>query len=592
VIGVICADGERPAVREFFQLFKTPWAFWESAGSCDVMVVTSAAALPGSFTARLVIAFGASEMRDDALLGVSPRSRTRDDMLEVGDLQLPLYTGALTLGGDAAIVGRSASSGAALVVERATGSSSIIRCGYDLFAEVEFLLSAGQPRERADTPTLDLHISLMRQWIVAAGIPLWEIPPVPPGHHFLACLTHDVDFLGIRRHRHDRTLAGFLLRASLGSVSGFICGRRSLRHLVRNCAALLSLPLVYAGVLPDFWLPFDRYIDTDDEFRSTFFVIPFRGRPGRGLDGPSDPRRSVQYAAKETRPWLKKLRSLDFEVGVHGIDAWCDRAAATDELREVAELTGEAELGVRMHWLYFDASSFATLDHAGFLYDASIGYNDAVGFRAGTTQVFRPLSAERLLELPLHIQDTALFFPGRMGCNEREALHLCEPILDWTQRLGGVSTLSWHERSLVPERQWDGAYRWLLAQLRQRGAYVTPAREVVSWFSARRSVDLQGAEIAADRLQALADRGPGTVASPGLMLRIHGCRRDRHDAGASGFTDIPVDADSLSALLLTCQATADLTGLSTSAKTRPPSGWHPLCAAAVRRGRTSHPQMT
>ncbi len=470
---------------------------------------------------------------------------------------MPLYTGALALAGDATILGRSAGSGAALIVECVTDSSLTIRCGYDLFSEVEFLLSVGQPRERADTPTLDLHIALMRQWILKAGISLWEIPPVPAGHQFLACLTHDVDFLGIRRHRLDRTLAGFLLRASLGSLHRFIRGRRSLRQLLRNWAALLSLPLVYAGVLPDFWLPFDRYIDADGEFRSTFFVIPFRGRPGRGLDGRSDPRRSVQYAAEETRPWLSKLRSLDFEVGVHGIDAWCDLAAAADELRKVAELTGEAELGVRMHWLYFNESSFATLDHAGFVYDASIGYNDAVGFRAGTTQVFRPLLAERLLELPLNIQDTSLLFPGRMDCTEQEALLLCERILDWTQGLGGVSTLSWHERSLVPERQWGGVYRRLLAQLRQRGAYVAPAREVVSWFSARRSVDLQGAETEADRLHALADRGPEAVASPALMLRIHGSRPDHDDAGAPGFVDIPVDADSLGALLSTTQATAD-----------------------------------
>ena len=546
MIGVICADREKPAVREFFQLFKTPWMFWEPGGPFDVLIVTSAATLSGSFTARLVITFGTVEMRDDASLGVCPRRRAHDDLLEVGDLKLPLYTGALTLVGDATMLGQSASNGAALIVERVTGSSRIIRCGYDLFSEVGFLLSAGQPPERAGTPTLDLHIALIRQWIVATGIPLWEIPPVPPGHQFLACLTHDVDFLGIRRHRLDRTLAGFLLRASVGSLLGFIRGRRSLRQLLRNWAALLSLPFVYAGVLPDFWLPFDRYIKADGEFRSTFFLIPFRDRPGRGLDGPGDPRRGVRYAAEETRQWLSKLRSLDFEVGVHGIDAWSDLAAATDELREVAKLTGQAELGVRMHWLYFDSSSFATLDQAGFAYDASIGYNDAVGFRAGTTQVFRPLSAERLLELPLHIQDSALFFPGRMNCTESEALDLCQRILDWTQGLGGVTTLSWHERSLVPERQWDGAYRCLLAQLRQRGAYVGSARDVVSWFSARRSVDLQGADIEPDRLHALAGRATPTLASPRLMLRIHG---GRDDTGASGSVDIPVDADSLSALL-------------------------------------------
>ena len=545
MIGVICADREKPAVREFFQLFKTPWTFWKPGAPCDVLVVTSAAVLPGSCAAPLVIAFGGTGMRDDALLGVSPRSRTRDDVLEADDLQLPLYTGALTLaGGDVTVLGQSASSGAALIVERVTGSSLTIRCGYDLFSEVEFLLSAGQPRERAGTPTLDLHVELMRRWIVKAGITLWEIPPVPPGYQFLACLTHDIDFLGIRRHQLDRTLAGFLQRASLGSLRDFIRGRRSLWQLVRNWAAVLSLPLVYLAVLPDFWLPFDRYIKTDGEFRSTFFVIPFRGRPGRGPDDRSDPRRAVQYAAEETKPWLPRLRSLDFEVGVHGIDAWCDLAAARDEFREVAKLTGEAELGVRMHWLYFDAGSFATLDRAGFMYDASIGYNDAVGFRAGTSQVFRPFAAERLLELPLIIQDTALFFPRRMNCTEQEALGLCEPILDWTQELGGVSTLLWHERSLVPERQWDGAYRWLLAQLRQRGAYVAPARDVVSWFSARRSVDLEDAEIEADRLRALGDRGP---AAPALMVRIHGSRS----------ADIPVDAASLNTLLSATRTKAD-----------------------------------
>jgi hypothetical protein len=119
-----------------------------------------------------------------------------------------------------------------------------------------------------------------------------------------------------------------------------------------------------------------------------------------------------------------------------------------------------------------------------------------------------------------------------------------------------VSTLSWHERSLAPERQWDGAYRWLLAQLRQRGARVLPAREVVSWFGVRRSVDLQGAEVDADRLHAFADPGSERAASPALILRIHGSPSDRDHAGASGSIDIPVDVRSLSALLSAKRATS------------------------------------
>ena len=120
MIGVICADSEKRAVREFFELFKTPWMFWDSSACCDVLVVASAGALPESFTGRLVVAFGATEMRGDASLGIAPRSRTDDAVLETDDLQLPLYTGALTLAADATILGRQASSGASLIVRCVT----------------------------------------------------------------------------------------------------------------------------------------------------------------------------------------------------------------------------------------------------------------------------------------------------------------------------------------------------------------------------------------------------------------------------------------------------------------------------------------
>ena len=66
------------------------------------------------------------------------------------------------------------------------------RIGYDLLAEIRTLLTAGQPVFHASSPTLDLHIAVLRDLIVASGAPLVEIPPVPEGHRFIACLTHDV----------------------------------------------------------------------------------------------------------------------------------------------------------------------------------------------------------------------------------------------------------------------------------------------------------------------------------------------------------------------------------------------------------------
>jgi len=128
-----------------------------------------------------------------------------------------------------------------------------LRAGYDLFGEVAFLLTEGQPVENALIPTLELHISLLRDWIVSAGIPLVEIPPVPWGYRFIACLTHDVDFVGIRRHKLDHTFWGFVSRALFGSLVACIKGRSSLVRLTRNWLAVASLPLVYLGLLNDFW---------------------------------------------------------------------------------------------------------------------------------------------------------------------------------------------------------------------------------------------------------------------------------------------------------------------------------------------------
>ena len=82
--------------------------------------------------------------------------------------------------------------------QRESRGRDVARIGYDLFAEIRTLLTVGQPAAYASIPTLDLHIALLRDLIVASGAPLVEIPPVPEGYRFIACLTHDVDHPSIR----------------------------------------------------------------------------------------------------------------------------------------------------------------------------------------------------------------------------------------------------------------------------------------------------------------------------------------------------------------------------------------------------------
>jgi hypothetical protein len=89
-----------------------------------------------------------------------------------------------------------------------------------------------------------------------------------------------------------------------------------------------------------------------------------------------------------------------------------------------------------MHWLYWDENSPAQLEAAGFTYDSTGGFNGAVGYRAGTTQAFKPPMARRILELPLHVMDTALFYPYHMNLTQSEAWNVMLPSWSMSNRTG------------------------------------------------------------------------------------------------------------------------------------------------------------
>jgi hypothetical protein len=521
VIGVACAEDERAVVEEFFELFKTPWELWQPDTPYAVLIV-SGRSTPRPLDAGLSIVFGARAHEVDASLGLHVIPAHGVSVVELRGLEVPIY-------GDCARFSANGSrstgtaAGSEIVVELTAGRLSTIRCGYDLFSEVEFLLTTGQPTQNAHIATLDVHIDLLRTWILEAGIPLVEVPPAPAGADFLVCLTHDIDFLDIKREGFDRTVMGFLYRALIGSFVELAAGRSSWNRVAVNWKAAAALPFVHLGLARDPWSPFEHYLAAEGEdLRSTFFVIPFRDRVGMRVTSPVASRRSVRYDVDDIGEWVHRLAELGFEVAVHGIDAWCSEARGREELGRVAAITGSEEVGIRMHWLCYDEAAPARLEAAGYAYDSTSGYNDAVGFKAGTSQAFRPLGTLRLLELPLHVQDTALFFPKRLHLSEDEAALRCQSIWQSVERHGGVLTVLWHERSLAPERQWGDFYGRLLVTLRGRNTWFGTAGEIVRWFRRRRALTL--GEPTFDGRSVLVpvhDSHDGSPEGPVPCIRVH-----------------------------------------------------------------------
>ncbi len=541
MIGVIAPPTEHSVISEFFELFKTPWEFYKKDRKYDVLLCTAKENIDNN-SAKLLLLYADYELPTDAESNIAIASNGEHSIFGYKGARIPIYGSFLTFKKGLSILVDEESQQPA-IHQRELGKCTVTRMGYSLFGEVHRLLKTGQPAVYAHIPTLDLHIALLRDLILASGISLIEIPPVPNGYQFVACLTHDVDHPSIIQHRWDHTIFGFLYRAAFGSLGNLFRGRISIRNLITNWTAVLRLPFVHMGFANDFWADFEkRYQKLEEGLCSTFFVIPFKDYPGIGTAGPVPRFRASRYSARDIADTIREITAAGSEVALHGIDAWIDSAKGLSELEEIRRLTGIWEIGVRMHWLYYDQQSSMVLEQLGVAYDSTNGYRETVGYRAGTTQVYRPPEATQLLELPLHVMDTALFYPTYLGLSSQQATALLGQMIDNAAHSGGCLTINWHDRSLAPERLWDLCYRDVIQSLKDRGAWFATGKQATSWFQKRRAAvfETHSLEMNASSTTVSVDRN-GSL--PGLLLRrykVHASPQTPESA-SKHYVDTPLD---------------------------------------------------
>jgi len=544
VIGVISKADQKDAVEEFFELFKTPWEFYKPGRAYEVVLATTEDV--SEVDARLLLLYGAEPRNVDKLSGIVIRSKHLGGTLSYGSVAVPIYGELATFEKNKECEPYIQTS-LGIVSLRATtvNGTTTIRFGFDLIQEIKFLLTTGQPADWAQVPTLDLHIQMLKNSILAEGIPILEIPPLPSGYNFTACLTHDIDFIGIRQHLLDHTMFGFLYRSTVGAIRNVFRGRLSLRRFFDVLRSAVSLPFVYLGWAKDFWSPFAWYLRVEKNLPATYYLIPFKRTIGDHVPGPHASRRATAYDVSDLQDWMPILQKEGCELGVHGIDSWHSVEKGRAELSRLATVTGESRVGIRMHWLMQNRDTTSVLERTGYEYDSTAGYNETIGYRNGTSQVFRPLGARTLLELPMHVQDGTLFYLNRLDLSESQAHKRCMDLIANNQKFGGIFTVIWHDRSHGPERFWGDFYVGLVQALKSSGGWFATGAQAVRWFRKRRQVRFERLERGEGvRVSPHCDGGLGL---PSLRLRVYRpldstSRAEPSREAAFSFADIPWNA--------------------------------------------------
>jgi peptidoglycan/xylan/chitin deacetylase (PgdA/CDA1 family) len=287
---------------------------------------------------------------------------------------------------------------------------------------------------------------------------------------FALFLSHDVDQVhdrGVFRTLGDvNHLRRVLISGEAGDIKG--CRRRIVRSLFR----------------PKDWRPqFERVLEIEAAFgwRSTFFV----------LEGYRWSRYGSRYRLEDRR--IQSLAAMliagGSEIGVHG--AYHDFNSAVGYRRSADRIEaafGVRPVGIRNHFLRFSfPQTWKAQADAGFLYDATFGWNDRIGPQDDRWWPFEahdPDSGEAigLTVLPLTIMDTTLF--RQLKLDKAGALACLDETFARAAATGGLVTLLWHNNYFdEPEyADWEEVYTEGLRRAAEYRPYCATGAEIAMWW--------------------------------------------------------------------------------------------------------------
>ena len=322
--------------------------------------------------------------------------------------------------------------------------------------------------ENSTDPVFESYANVFSVDLDDIAIPLYDVlnckprrsVKYPGNRTYAVCLTHDIDDI-CPTWQHTLLSMGHCLKHF---KPGDFYNQLSWRFKGKNHSPYMN---------------FKDIMELEERYgaRSTFFFMASEKDPVR-----------FRYHIEDVTAEIREIVDSGWEVGLHGgYYAYNDPFEILREKRRLEEVLGKKVIGYRNHYLRFKIpETWQHLAQAGFKYDATFGYNNAVGYRNGLAHPFKPydLSVDReidILEIPLNIMDSALL---NIEKSFREAWSITKDLMDKTEKYNGVLCVLWHNNSFNSPYKcgYEKFYEKILEYGLQRNAWMTSGEEIWRWW--------------------------------------------------------------------------------------------------------------
>ncbi len=216
--------------------------------------------------------------------------------------------------------------------------------------------------------------------------------------------------------------------------------------------------------------------------KSTYFLLTGT----QNLD-----KRQEYFFDPQIREEISKIMH-DNDIGLHGTKvAAYDQDTLTEQLINLKN-AGFSCYGYRNHYLSFDyQKSFQILENAGLKYDATLGFWENIGYRAGISFPFFPFNIKenrpfRILEIPLVLMDTTIHSNKAMNLSLWKSMMKIKRLILASRKNNSHFSVLWHNTVFDPIDYpgWSRLYYKILKYAYKKDAWICSLKELYDfWLS-------------------------------------------------------------------------------------------------------------